>query len=52
MDPNKILGVSRGASPDEIRSAYRALAKKYHPDVSADPEAAEKTSAIMRRTKC
>lgn len=32
MDPYKVLGVSPNATDDEIRSAYRALAKKYHPD--------------------
>jgi uncharacterized membrane protein YkvA (DUF1232 family) len=31
-DPHKVLGIERGASQDEIKSAYRRLAIKYHPD--------------------
>ena len=37
-----VLGVSKNASGDEIKSAFRKLAKKYHPDVSKEENAAEK----------
>lgn len=37
-DYYSILGIARTASDDEIKQAYRKLARKYHPDVSKDPE--------------
>ena len=41
-----ILGVDKNASADEIKSAYRRLAKKYHPDLNKAPDAAEKFKEI------
>jgi len=38
-DYYKIMGVARDASQDEIKRAYRKLARKYHPDVSKEPQA-------------
>ncbi len=40
-DPYQILGVSRDATPDAVRKAYRALAKKNHPDLHPGDKAAE-----------
>ncbi len=46
-DPYKVLGLKPGASDEEVKRAYRALAKKYHPDLNpGDQEAARKMQEV------
>lgn len=42
----EILGVGRNATQDELKQAYRKLAKKHHPDVNKDPDAEERFKEI------
>src|SRR5512146_6196 len=45
-DYYKIMGVARDASQDDIKRAYRRLARKYHPDVSKEKDAEERFKEV------
>ena len=42
----EVLGVEKNADLDSIKKAYRKLVRKYHPDVSKDPDAVHKTAEV------
>ena len=48
VDPYAALDVSRDASSEEIRRAYRRIARRHHPDVNHDPGGAERFAAAAR----
>ena len=47
-DPYTVMGVARNATPDDIKQAYRRLARKYHPDVSAEKNAEAYFKAVAQ----
>ena len=51
-DYYEVLGVPKDASQEDIKKAYRTLAKKYHPDICKEPNANERFAEIQVAYDC
>ena len=49
IDPYSILGISRDASDEEVKKAYRKLSRKYHPDANIDNPNKEQAEEKFKR---
>ena len=47
-DPYKVLGISRDASDDEVKKAYRAMSRKYHPDANINNPHKEQAEEMFK----